>query len=118
MPPRHVLCWPLSVRLQEVSQDYPCAECKGLGPRGGCSVHSMACSPDDFWFINRCEVLAEHFGCERGCTVELGTEIPAYVLDPAYGTFQTCLVSQAQQPLCDARHNATARLCPCTAAGQ
>jgi hypothetical protein len=75
----------------------------------------MACSSDDFWFINQCEVLMRHFACERGCAVEMGADIPTYVLDPSFRTFQTCLVGQAQ-PLCDARHNATARLCPCVAA--
>ena len=79
---------------------------------GWCSNASMACSEDNFWFINSCSVLRRHFRCERGCAVELGLDIPNYVMDPSLRTYQTCLVSQSQ-PSCTATHMATARLCPC-----
>ncbi len=72
----------------------------------------MRCSEGDFPFINRCALLQRAFGCERGCAVELGLDIPNYVMDPSLPGHGTCLVSQ-QQPTCDATHSATARLCPC-----
>jgi hypothetical protein len=72
----------------------------------------LLCYEGDFWFINSCEELTKHFKCERGCGVELGADVPNYVVDPALSNYQRCLVNQAQ-PKCRARHVATARLCPC-----
>lgn len=80
-----------------------------------CRVGNMECSEGDFWFVNSCEVLRQHFPCERGCTVELGQDIPNYVLDRSLATHQTCLIAQ-KQPACRASHPATARLCPCVKA--
>lgn len=78
----------------------------------GRSNVGMTCSEDDFWFINSCSVLRRHFRCERGCAVEMGLDIPNYVMEPSLRTHHTCLVSQSQ-PSCTAAHMATARLCPC-----
>ena len=72
----------------------------------------LLCSADDFWFINLCEALGEHFACEAGCTVESGYDVPCYVARPDHTMHGACLVSQ-QQPRCEAHHNATRRLCPC-----
>ena len=72
----------------------------------------MSCSTEDFWFINSCEVLQEHFPCAHGCATELGPDLPNYVMGPDLQTFQTCLVFQ-KQPECHASHPDTARLCPC-----
>ncbi len=55
----------------------------------------------------------QNFPCESGCAVELGSDIPNYVMDPNLSTFHSCLITQ-KQPQCDASHAATARLCPCT----
>ena len=72
----------------------------------------MGCSGEDFLFVNSCEVLKQHFPCERGCTVELGLDIPNYVVDLRLATHHTCLIAQ-EQPSCKASHPATARMCPC-----
>lgn len=77
-----------------------------------CSDVSLQCSPEDFWFINSCEVLGQHFVCEAGCTVEMGLDVPNFVSDPLHSMHGSCLVSQ-QQPRCMAHHNSTSRLCPC-----
>ena len=76
----------------------------------------MVCSGGDFWFVNSCETLKQHFPCERGCTVELGLDIPNYVVDLSLATHQTCLIAQ-KQPSCEASHPATARMCPCVTNG-
>jgi hypothetical protein len=73
------------------------------------------CRPQDFWFINTCEVLRQHFPCEKGCTVELGSDVPAYVHQQGLPTSQACLVTQ-QQPQCWGEHAATSRLCACSRA--
>ncbi len=73
------------------------------------------CRPQDFWFINTCEVLRQHFPCEKGCTVELGSDVPAYVRQQGLPTSQACLVTQ-QQPQCWGEHAATSRLCACSRA--
>lgn len=72
----------------------------------------MQCSTQDFWFINTCEELQQHFPCQRGCAVELGDDVPNYVVNPALATYQTCLVTQ-KEPKCSAKHPDTRRLCPC-----
>lgn len=74
-----------------------------------------SCSAEDFWFINSCTELRRHFGCERGCNVVLGDDVPNYVVNAAQMTFQQCLITQRQSN-CGASHNDTARLCPCVAA--
>lgn len=72
----------------------------------------MNCNAGEFWFINSCEELSQHFACEKGCAVELGEDIPNYVLDTTLATHQTCLVNQ-RQPKCDAANPSSRRLCPC-----
>ena len=76
------------------------------------SQQDMECRTQDFWFINSCEVLREHFPCTHGCAIELGADLPNYVMGADLQTFQTCLVFQ-KQPICKASHASTARLCPC-----
>ena len=98
-----------SASLLHASVHFSEAACAMYRERG------MECSQQDFWFLNSCEVLRQHFPCERGCTVELGQDIPNYVVDPELATHQTCLIAQ-KQPACGASHPATARLCPCIGA--
>ena len=78
-----------------------------------CRGEGLACHDRDFWFINSCEKLREHFHCEAGCAVELGADVPCYVDDPNIFTHQTCLITQ-KQPRCFAQHPATRRLCACS----
>jgi hypothetical protein len=73
----------------------------------------LACKKEDFWFINTCEELKRHFLCEKGCAVELGNDVPNYVVNPQLPTYQTCLVTQ-KEPTCSASHPDTQRLCPCS----
>ena len=73
----------------------------------------LECKKADFWFINTCEELRQHFPCERGCAVELGDDVPNYVINPELPTYQTCLVTQ-REPTCAASHQDTRRLCACS----
>jgi hypothetical protein len=41
-------------------------------------------------------VLRQHMPCERGCTVELGPDVPAYVSAPNQTLHQYCLITQAR----------------------
>ena len=77
-----------------------------------CRNQEMECNSHEFWFINSCEELSKHFPCEQGCAVELGNDVPNYVVDASLGSFQTCLVNQ-KQPKCEAANPSTRRLCPC-----
>jgi len=77
-----------------------------------CGSQGMRCEEQDFWFINTCKTLAEHFPCERGCALVLGPDVPNYVESASLNTHQQCLVNQ-QQTRCAAKHEATARLCAC-----
>jgi len=44
----------------------------------------MECNSHEFWFINSCEELSKHFPCEQGCAVELGNDVPNYVVDASF----------------------------------
>jgi hypothetical protein len=77
-----------------------------------CYLTGIRCEEKDFWFINTCKILAEHFPCERGCALVLGPDIPNYVDAPDLNTHQQCLVNQ-QKAKCAAQHPATSRLCAC-----
>lgn len=57
---------------------------------------SMRCVSEDFWFLNTCAQLRKHFPCQRGCAVELGKDIPNYVVDAAQPTHQKCLITQVE----------------------
>ncbi|KAK9838605.1 hypothetical protein WJX84_002304, partial [Apatococcus fuscideae] len=85
---------------------------QGQSCTDACRQQDMECRTQDFWFINSCEVLREHFPCTHGCAIELGADLPNYVMGADLQTFQTCLVFQ-KQPICKASHASTARLCPC-----
>ena len=41
-------------------------------------------------------VLRRHFPCEHGCTVELGADVPAYVMDANQTLHKYCLITQAR----------------------
>ena len=56
--------------------------------------------------------MRHHFPCERGCTVELGRDVPAYVADPSATLLGYCLLNQRNM-LCGSRNPATQRLCAC-----
>ncbi len=38
--------------------------------------------------------MRKHFPCERGCIIELGPDVPAYVADPSQTLFHYCLLTQ------------------------
>ncbi len=90
-----------------------------------CRGRQLRCAASDFWFINSCAVrpvrtivipqlhvftpdwnpggfeaqeLRQHFPCQKGCAVQLGREIPSFVVDPGLPTYQQCLVTQARSP--------------------
>ena len=60
--------------------------------------------------------LARHFPCERGCTIELGADTPAYVVNASTTLHSYCLVSQRTAMLCSGRSQSTRRLCACVPA--
>lgn len=39
-------------------------------------------------------VMRKHFPCEHGCIIELGPDVPAYVVDPSQTLFHYCLLTQ------------------------
>jgi hypothetical protein len=77
-----------------------------------CEARGMTCNAKDFWWLNSCAVMRKHFPCEHGCIIELGPDVPAYVVDPSQTLFHYCLLTQ-KASLCAAKHAATARLCAC-----
>lgn len=64
-------------------------------------------------FVNRCTQLKRFFPCERGCTHEVGQDLPVYV-NTTIKTQGYCLYSTDVQPLCDYAVTATQRLCVCS----
>mmetsp|Transcript_55114 Transcript_55114/g.175314 ORF Transcript_55114/g.175314 Transcript_55114/m.175314 type:complete len:99 (+) Transcript_55114:1324-1620(+) len=95
-----------SARLTRIRAD------RGESCVSACGRGGLRCQADQFWFINKCEILMKLFPCERGCSMVLGRDIPNYVMDPALSTHGQCLVTQ-EQPTCAAQHPGTARLCAC-----
>jgi len=78
-----------------------------------CKDKGLQCMEHEFWFINTCKILEEHFSCARGCALVLGPDIPNFVEDPSLSTYHQCLVNQ-EEPKCSARHPGTSRLCACS----
>lgn len=60
-----------------------------------------------------CAELKQHFPCERGCTVELGPDVPLYVMEPSSPGYRYCLITQ-RPSRCSATNSGAARLCPCS----
>ncbi len=58
------------------------------------SEQGRECAGADFWFINTCEALRQHFPCEQGCGMEIGPDVPNYVEDPNLLTYHQCLASR------------------------
>jgi hypothetical protein len=62
--------------------------------------------------VNQCAALRAAFGCEAGCALVIGADVPCYNVDAGSASFKQCLVTETRSR-CDARHRATERLCPC-----
>lgn len=78
-----------------------------------CRGVALTCEKQDFWFINTCKELKKHFPCERGCAMEVGPDLPNYVVGANLSTYQTCLIMEGGGSTCQASHKSTRRLCPC-----
>jgi GNT-I family/Glycosyltransferase family 18 len=78
-----------------------------------CSRRSLTCSFKSFAYINNCDALEAHFKCKR-CDKNLGTDQPAFVVDPDNGNYDLCLMNMGPFS-CEGKHDATQRLCPCVA---
>jgi hypothetical protein len=65
--------------------------------------------------VNQCAALRAAFGCEAGCALVTGADVPCYNVDDGSAAFRQCLVTETRSR-CDARHRATERLCPCVPA--
>lgn len=50
--------------------------------------------PSTHWKPPLPAVMRKHFPCEHGCIIELGPDVPAYVVDPAQTLFHYCLLTQ------------------------
>lgn len=98
------------------------------GPRGQsctavCRRRGQECSAEDFWFLNSCKELRQHFACEMGCITGNKLETPSYMADELLPNFHQCLVTGAISardymvalgtPSCVAQHQGALRLCPC-----
>eukprot|EP00951_Prasinocladus_malaysianus_P001967 scaffold14017_cov36-Prasinocladus_malaysianus.AAC.1 len=70
------------------------------------------CKDGYFDFLNSPEIMEEYFGCERGFGLEIGQDLPAYVVGPEEEHYQACVINFGSSR-CSGRHQATARLCPC-----
>ncbi|ETO35625.1 alpha-1,3-mannosylglycoprotein 2-beta-N-acetylglucosaminyltransferase [Reticulomyxa filosa] len=74
---------------------------------------AKTCLQDHFEYINSCQVLAQHFGCEKGCQGGvMGHDVPNYVIGNKPEYYQMCLTTE-DLTTCNAEHPTTARICPC-----
>jgi len=87
---------------------------RGMDCKATCETARMWCDATQFPFINKCEVMQQHFPCERGCDLVEGPDVPNYVDGVGLPTYQQCLVTD-KRPKCDGSHQETFRLCPCIA---
>lgn len=77
-----------------------------------CHREGYNCDASLFEFANQVDKLQQHFPCEKGFATVGGADIPNYVVDPSNAYAGRCLVSEGGY-LCNAKHPATRRLCPC-----
>ena len=104
--------------LPEVLRERPSAGLRATPARrnqdcdAACAASNLRCVAKDFWFLNRCAILEEHFACENGCAPVLGDDVPNYVVARDADTFGKCLVTE-RRSTCRASHRATRRLCAC-----
>jgi alpha-1,3-mannosyl-glycoprotein beta-1,2-N-acetylglucosaminyltransferase len=104
---------PLQMRLKPSPHLTPVISEQGQDCNAACRNNGLTCSEPDFWFLNSCEVLSQHFPCEAGCALVIGEDIPNYVVEDSMNTYRKCLVTE-RQSTCAASHRATLRLCACT----
>ena len=63
-------------------------------------------------FINDCNIMKQHFPCQRGCWNEVTNAIPSYCKgDKGYGGM--CLISYDAFSTCNSKQDGTFRLCYC-----
>jgi hypothetical protein len=75
------------------------------------------CAPDQFDFINDCNVLASFMdGCPNGCTQGWGEDIPNTEVK-GVGHPPLCLATEVV-PTCEASFHLTQRLCPCVSTNE
>ncbi|GAB4822166.1 hypothetical protein N2152v2_009212 [Parachlorella kessleri] len=100
-------------KLRPTADMQPVAAERNQSCAAACVARGLLCRSPDFWFVNMCSVLKQHFPCERGCTIELGPDVPNYVMDASSPGYQYCLVTQ-RASTCHAVNPGAARLCPCS----
>ncbi len=87
----------------------PATDCDDTCERAG-----QMCSPNDMPWLNNCNVLKQNFACEKGCLLEAGADIPAYVSVKVMPTYGFCVRKMHnEQILCKGLHQGTSRLCAC-----
>lgn len=86
-----------------------------------CVGQGLTCNPDQFHFINSCNIMRKFFECEAACEeVEDGKEQPAYVSNaaPKPNRPAACLIGKfgvesTNSDACSWRDGKMYRLCPC-----
>eukprot|EP00741_Cyanophora_paradoxa_P001725 tig00000498_g1672.t2 len=101
-----------SLKVHRNAAMLPTKSERGQSCDTACSGKHMKCQKDHFDFLNDCAELQKHFGCEGGCGMEIGSDIPCMVSDPADKNYRRCVVTESVSE-CGASHPITSRLCPC-----
>ena len=86
---------------------------RGQSCTSKCESMSKTCDSAMLTYANSCREIEHHFPCESGCGHQIGTELPAYVVDSSQPTFRQCLVTDVSAASCSASHRSTRRLCVC-----
>lgn len=99
-----------SARVLRAPKGVSCTSvCNELGLRcNDLNLQTVAYPPG-----RACVLMRTHFDCELGCSHEVGTEIPAMVVDKKEKTVGQCLTAISAVPTCDSAHPSTRRLCSC-----
>ena len=87
---------------------------KGQSCEESCNLLSsqFICDDVQMQFINDCNIMKQHFSCQRGCWNEVTNAIPSYCKgDKGYGGM--CLISYDAFSTCNSKQDGTFRLCYC-----
>ena len=76
-----------------------------------CAANRGTCSPQDMPWLNSCKKLKQFFPCERGCLLEAGMDLPAYVSSVSVHESFCLLASFLFPSLCSVFHGDQRLLC-------
>lgn len=92
------------------------AQQAGIPCSAVCSNIGLKCAPDHFDLLNDCRRLSDFMptGCRKGCHMEWGTDLPAFVSSTNNYRHGICLLVETTDITnCHGKHPDTLRLCPC-----